>query len=115
MILKLNSGLKDIDRKKLQKKLSKEWDTTVQILPNNLDMIMKDSQDVNIKNCYLVWGKGEFTKDWISKGFKLNGLEESWNKLSKGYDFVIAIYQEDIKGYMLYSVPYFMENIICNG
>lgn len=48
----------------------------------------------------------------ICKGI-IKEIDKNWNALRKGYDFVIAAGREEKP--MLYSVPYFNENILCGN
>lgn len=59
---------------------------------------------------YEVWGKDEFIKYLLSAGITWKEMiNDRWTKISKGYNFVIAIYRNDINGYDLLSVKKFNE------
>jgi|GEM_PF-2756896 len=61
-------------------------------------------------NDYEVWGYSEYAKYIMSKcRMKEETLKKRWEKYSKGYNFVIAVYKEDIKSYDIFSVPCFNE------
>lgn len=54
---------------------------------------------------YEVWGKSEFINYIFSRrAIQKKTIDNTWNKISKGYNFVIAIYKEDIKDYDIFSI-----------
>lgn len=58
-----------------------------------------------INQLYEIWGKGEFTKYILSRRvIQKKTIDDTWKKISKGYNFVIAIYKENIKDYDIFSV-----------
>jgi hypothetical protein len=68
-----------------------------------------------LNNNYEVWTKDKYIEYMLSGSqWNINKLYEQWDKERKGYDFAIAIYQDSIKGYMIYSVPYFNNCILNN-
>lgn len=96
-----------------------ELNSIENILDRIQDNIKKTNKDMrklfNVGTDYEIWTKGRYIQYRLSGGlWNIKQLYESWDKRRKGYDFVIAIYQESINGYMIYSVPYFNECIL-NG
>lgn len=63
-------------------------------------------------NRYEIWSRIDLIEHRISKGCDMNKALDSWNKNSKGFNFVVAMYIEGINDYMVYSVPYFNERIL---
>lgn len=58
-------------------------------------------------NDYEVWSRDEFTKYILSKRrVPTERIDKTWRKLSKGYNFVIALYRKNLEDYDLYSVEY---------
>lgn len=79
------------------------------------DIIKPINNEIEIikVNAYEVWGYSEYAKYIMSKcRIKEEILKERWKKNSKGYNFVIAVYKEDIKSYDIFSVPYFNKVIV---
>lgn len=61
---------------------------------------------------YEIWGKSEYIKYLMSKGaINKKTIDDRWKKISKGYNFIIAIHRKDIKGYDLFSVQTFNERL----
>lgn len=59
----------------------------------------------NISTGYEIWGKGEFIKYILSRRVvQKKTIDDTWKKISKGYNFVIAKYKENIKDYDIFSV-----------
>lgn len=59
---------------------------------------------------YEIWGKSEFVKYSISGGvINKKTIDDRWERISKGYNFIIAIYRKDIGSYDLFSVQTFNE------
>lgn len=71
-------------------------------------ILLPDDIEVVGNNDYQIWTKGEYIK-YISCRRKVSKeiINRSWKRVSKGYNFVIAIYRQDIKDYYLFSVEYF--------
>jgi len=79
--------------------------------------VIEPNNDIEVikYNICEVWGKGEFINYILSRGeVKKETLERLWTKMSKGYNFVIAIYKQNRKDYRIISVPYYNE-VIGNG
>lgn len=76
----------------------------------NEGIMLQENIEVVNYNKYEVWTEEEFKKYHlgISRSDK-NQIDNRWIKCSKGYNFVIAVYRECIKGYDIYSVGKFNE------
>lgn len=72
------------------------------LLPNDIDV------EVIGDNGYQIWTKGEYIRYMLSVGrFRKNRIDKSWQKASKGYNFVIAIYRKHKNEYDIWSVERF--------
>ena len=72
------------------------------LLPNDIDV------EVIGDNGYQIWTKGEYIRYMLSVGrFRKNRIDKSWQKVSKGYNFVIAIYRKHKNEYDICSVERF--------
>ena len=61
---------------------------------------------------YEIWGKSEFVKYSMSTGaVNKKTVDDRWKRVSKGYNFIIAIYRKDIGSYDLFSVQTFNERL----
>jgi len=70
---------------------------------------------INKLNEYEVWNIHKYVNYILNLGMSDNPgeIKESFKKLSKGFKFIIAVFRKG-KGYDLYSVPYFNDNVIGN-
>ncbi|WP_195616869.1 hypothetical protein [Clostridium paraputrificum] len=61
---------------------------------------------------YEIWGKSEYIKYLMSGGaINKKTIDDRWKRVSKGYNFIIAIYRKDIGSYDLFSVQTFNERL----
>ena len=79
------------------------------ILPYGLEIVEPQG--------YLIWDRDKYVHYRLQEGpiCSRKDILKEWEKLSKGYRIVIAVYQEDIRSYMIYSVPFFAEKVMCDG
>ena len=100
MIFRSKRKLSDEERVKTKEALKDDAKEGIIVLPDYIEVVGN--------NDYQVWSKGEYIKYMLTKGAVRSGtLDIRWKKVSKGYNFIIAIYREEIKGYDLLSVEYF--------
>lgn len=71
---------------------------------------------INKLNEYEVWNIDKYVNYILNLGIDNNieGIKESFNKFSKGFRFIIAVFRKG-KGYDFYSVPYFNDKVIGNS
>ena len=92
MILRLNKKYSDEKIKRIVEDLRNYAKGKLILLPNDIDIVKY--------NNYIVWSKDEFTKYILSRRvIQKKTIDDTWNKISKGYNFVIAKYKDDIKDY----------------
>ena len=108
LILRLNKKYSDEKIKRIVEDLRNYAKGKLILLPNDIDIVKY--------NNYKVWSKDEFTKYILSRRvIQKKTIDDTWNKISKGYNFVIAKYnddgenytetiQDDIKDYDIFSV-----------
>ena len=97
MILRLNKKYSDEKIKRIVEDLRNYAKGKLILLPNDIDIVKY--------NNYKVWSKDEFTKYILSRRvIQKKTIDDTWNKISKGYNFVIAKYKDDIKDYDIFSV-----------
>lgn len=100
MIFRSKRKLSDEERIKTKEALKDDAKEGIIVLPDYIEVVGN--------NDYQVWSKGEYIKYILTKGGARSGtLDIKWKKVSKGYNFIIAIYREEIKDYDLLSVEYF--------
>lgn len=97
LILRLNKKYSDEKIKRIVEDLRNYAKGKLILLPNDIDIVKY--------NNYKVWSKDEFTKYILSRRvIQKKTIDDTWNKISKGYNFVIAKYKDDIKDYDIFSV-----------
>lgn len=100
MIFRSKRKLSDEERIKTKEALKDDAKEGIIVLPDYIEVVGN--------NDYQVWSKGEYIKYMLTKGeVRSRTLDIRWKKVSKGYNFIIAIYREEIKDYDLLSVEYF--------
>lgn len=102
MILRLKNKCPNSRMKRMKEELTKGIKEGLVIIPDDMEVIRV--------NNYGVWGRDEFIKYLLSRRLISNTvINDTWDKISKGYNFVIAIYREDINDYNIFSVNKFNE------
>lgn len=76
------------------------------------DIIRSSDIEISYTCGYEIWGKSEYIKYLMSKGaINKKTIDDSWKRVSKGYNFIIAVYRKDIGRYDLFSVQTFNERL----
>lgn len=102
MFFKLKKDCSAEKNNKMKEEFKKGMEGGLVIIPNDIEVIRF--------NNYEVWSKGDYIKHMLSGGaITKSKIEEHWKHISKGYNFVIAMYIEERKDYDMYSVEYFNE------
>lgn len=68
-------------------------------------------------NRYEIWDINRFVEYGVQNsalGIKTNDIKENFNKLANGFNFVVAILNNDNLEYICYSVMYFNNKVLGN-
>ncbi|MHB9943599.1 hypothetical protein CF065_18785 [Clostridium sporogenes] len=115
IIIKAGKYLSATEMEKLKEILNKLGFSKASILPEGMEVIELGKKEIN----YRIFTKDDYKRYRLSRMKASNisistikNIEESWEKTSKGYNFIIGVGQQD--NLMFYGIDYFNNNVLGN-